>query len=614
MNNRALTFVHVCVLAAVTAFACYPSLQNGFVSLDDPVMLVENEKVFELSVDNLKRYFTEIHWGLYHPLVLVSYALEFRLFKLNPVVYHTTNLYLHLLNTFLVYWLFLLLMKKQWAAFVIALLFGVHPLHVESVAWVTERKDTLYACFYLGAAVSYLYFLESGRRCRYYALAIIFFILSLFSKAMAVSLPLLLILFDHFVLEKPRKMNYADKVPFFALSLVFSVFALFGQHSDMQKTVSWLTVFSENLLEANYNVLLYIYKTFIPAKLSIMYPYFIKGGGLMENYLWYSPLPSMLMAAITIYSLKYTKKVLFGVLFFLITILPASNLIPAGIGLPGDRYTYIPLIGIFYIIAEGLSALMGKIGRRRALNWLVILSVSVLCAMLVFLTRQRCGVWKNTFVLMSDVVKNYGGNINAKYAYYSIAGYYMGLGDMEKARSLNEKVFELDKGFYGYYEVESRIAYAGKEYGKALGLIDKAIVLRKGRGLPWMYVHKVGILIRLKDYNAAVKCTDEFLSRSGQNSKDYSSIYAARAWIYYAKKDYQESIEEATHALKMNPYNSDALLYRSLSYRKTGMPEKAVQDFKKMAEIEAIKASVEVISGSSGSVAYPTGGVAGAAS
>jgi hypothetical protein len=155
INNSIFRFFRdnllVWVVLAITALALSPSLRNGFTNLDDNVLVTDNAMIMQLTPASVREIFTSFHSGLYHPLVLLSYAVEFRFFKLDPLPYHCTNLLLHLLNCALVFWLFRRIAGNQWVAFIVALLFGIHPMHVESVAWVAERKDVLYAAFYLAA-------------------------------------------------------------------------------------------------------------------------------------------------------------------------------------------------------------------------------------------------------------------------------------------------------------------------------------------------------------------------------------------------------------------------------------------------------------------------------
>ena len=144
-------------LVLIITFAAFsPCLKNGFINWDDDVYVIDNPLIKDLSFQGIAKIFTTIHSGLYKPLVFLSFSIEYHFFKLDPHIYHLTNIVFHLINSLLVFWLILILSDKPIIAFLVSFLFGIHPLHVESVAWIAERKDTLYAFFYLGTLIFYL--------------------------------------------------------------------------------------------------------------------------------------------------------------------------------------------------------------------------------------------------------------------------------------------------------------------------------------------------------------------------------------------------------------------------------------------------------------------------
>src|SRR3989339_423851 len=221
MQKRNIIF-SVCLILIVTFISYHSSIKNDFVNWDDNLYITGTNKIRELSLKSIVNFFT-------------SFDIEYKFFKLNPHAYHLTNLILHLINCLLVFWLIVLLSKKASVSFIVALLFGIHPLHVESVAWISERKDVLYALFYLGSIISYIYYLkgetlhfiqgdskkqnDGGKKYYYYS--IFLFLLSLLSKSMAVTLPFVLILTDYLNNKKINKNTLKEKIPFFILSIVF---------------------------------------------------------------------------------------------------------------------------------------------------------------------------------------------------------------------------------------------------------------------------------------------------------------------------------------------------------------------------------------------------------
>ena len=217
------TKIMVFILLA-TAVCLVPVLQNDFLAFDDPSYVTDNPLIQHLGLGNIKAFFTRQFVSTYQPLVMLSYAIEFKLFGMSGPGFHFFSLLVHLANVALVYLLAERLVKNRIAAVVTALLFGIHPLHVESVAWVASQKDVLYACFFLASSLCYLRFVSDNNK-KYYALAIVLFMLSLLSKAQAVVLPVVFLLFDYLQGRKIDGKAVVEKVPFFALSLIFGIVA-----------------------------------------------------------------------------------------------------------------------------------------------------------------------------------------------------------------------------------------------------------------------------------------------------------------------------------------------------------------------------------------------------
>src|ERR1043165_1538299 len=215
-------FIPLFIIVLISFIAFLPVFHNGFVNLDDDKYIRDNPM---LAVFNLKEIFSRYVEGNYHPLTMLTYSIEYQLFGLNAQGYHAVNLLLHLLNVILVFYAILYLSNKTEIALVASLLFGIHPLHVESVAWASELKDLLYTFFFLASYICYLRYIKEPKS-KFYFYCLLLFLLSLLSKAMAVSLPLILLLTDYF---KGRKLNvktWLEKIPFFALSILFGIIAI----------------------------------------------------------------------------------------------------------------------------------------------------------------------------------------------------------------------------------------------------------------------------------------------------------------------------------------------------------------------------------------------------
>lgn len=247
-NNRTtsgqrekIDWLWLAAIVLITFGFWFPTLRNCLVDWDDNIYILNNPYIFSLTPENIGQIFSEYFMANYHPLTMLSYAIEYAIAGDSPFIYHLTNLILHLINTVLIYFFVRNLFRivysnsgsrqSQTIALVTAFLFGLHPMHVESVSWVSERKDVLYGFFFLLALIKYVRYISTNRTIDY-LLCVVFFVLSLLSKGMAVSLALSLVAID-FVLKRklfsPKVL--LEKVPFFILALVFGIVAILAQKS-----------------------------------------------------------------------------------------------------------------------------------------------------------------------------------------------------------------------------------------------------------------------------------------------------------------------------------------------------------------------------------------------
>ena len=264
------------LLASILLTTCIVysnSLNNGFVKWDDDKYVSNNADFRQLDGQSILRFFSTSYLRMYQPITMISYALDYKVGKLNALTYHRTNLIFHLLNVLLVFYAILLLTKQPAIAAISALFFGIHPLHVESVAWISGRKDLFYAFFYLGSLIAYISYRKRNNSYKFYFLSILFFLLSLFSKSAAVTLPLVLVLTDYYLSNKLAFKNNLDKIPFFVLSVVFGVVSLLSQRvigSDWDYVIGYTLL--DRLFMGAYAFTFYIVKSIFPFGLSAIHP------------------------------------------------------------------------------------------------------------------------------------------------------------------------------------------------------------------------------------------------------------------------------------------------------------------------------------------------------
>ena len=505
------------VILLVTCAALFPSLKNGFTNWDDDRYVTNNPLIQDLSWNRIEQIFSVFFQGNYHPLTLLSYAIEFQSFQLNPSVYHVTNLLLHLLNCSLVFWLIFKLGGDLITSFIVGILFGIHPLHVESVAWIAERKDVLYALFFLGAIISFLQYRQSGRNKRYYYVSLFLFLLSCLSKGMAVTLPLVLLLIDYYLDKKINKRAVIEKIPFLITSLLFGIVAILAQRA--QGAVGDTAVYSvlDTVFIACYGVVFYIVKAVVPINLSAMYPYPGKPEGMLPTLYLISPVAVAALVFLISYSRRYTRRIIFGSAFFFICIVPVLQLLPVGVAVTADRYFYVSSIGIFYIVGEGFSNFYHStyVRANRFIPAAIVLGILIL-SIVWYLTLERTKIWNNSISLFNDVLEQ---NPSDPLAYVNLGKAYSDAGKDDKAIELLRKVTELaPKYTLGHYNLGN--AYFRKSlYDNALQCYQTVLAIDTGFVKAY---YNIGVVYqKLGDMNQAIAYLQQAARRGHQSSQDW---------------------------------------------------------------------------------------------
>jgi protein O-mannosyl-transferase len=402
LKRTELTLLLFIVLSA-TSLLYIRALQNGILSWDDQWHITYNLDIQKLSLENIKKIFTSYYGDVYDPLVMIGYALQFGVFGLNPVVFHATNILFHLANVTLVFLFTLLLSKKRGTAFLAALLFGIHPMHVESVAWITEFKDVLYVFFFLLSLISYCRYSSSAEK-KYYRLAVLFFLLSLLSKPAAIILPFILLLIDFYVHRTMNRSVILEKLPWFILSLIFGVIAFHSQRESMvQSPLSSFSLF-DRLILIFYSLSFYFFHAVVPLHLSALHLVPEKMNNLLSLEYYFATLLLFIAVGLLLRNRgTFRHELAFGLLFFFIALLPALQMVPFGKAIVAERYSYLPYIGLYFIIGQFFCLVSGSSDkfrfRQKGLLWA---SAALIVCCFGYLTYERIGVWKNSKILFTD--------------------------------------------------------------------------------------------------------------------------------------------------------------------------------------------------------------------
>ena len=404
----------VCLFLVIATLLVYWQVKNhSFVNYDDRQYVTHNHYVNTgFTLESIKWSFTAIHSSNWHPLTWLSHMLDCQIYGMNPGHHHLTNVLLHILNTLLLFLVFKRMTGKLWQSGFVAALFALHPLHVESVAWVAERKDVLSTFFWMLTLWSYTRYVERSE-LKQYLLAVLFFILGLLAKPMLVTLPFVLLLLDYWPLRRfelgsrrqsnsqQRRFYFGliwEKIPLFFLSSVSSVVTYLAQKSSGAVNSLAAIPFHIRIANATVSYASYIGKMIWPHKLAVFYPY-------PETIVsWKIAVAGLLLAGISVIvciMVRTKPYVAVGWLWYIGTLVPVIGIIQVGVQKMADRYTYVTLIGLFIIIAWGVPEILDRWRYKR-----VILAVSTTFILSAFMicTWFQVKHWENSITLFEHTL------------------------------------------------------------------------------------------------------------------------------------------------------------------------------------------------------------------
>ena len=396
-------------LAILTLLTFGHVLGNGFVNYDDPIYVTANAYIrTPFGPSSVRRAFASTDALNWHPLTWMSLQLDYRLFGLRPWGYHLTNLMLHLGSTLVLFGALYAMTGAIWRSALVAALFAIHPLHVESVAWVAERKDVLSGFFWMLTMATYAGYVRAPSWSRY-LLVVMSFGLGLMAKPMVVSLPFVLLLLDYWPLQRIATRRSAawlvmEKAPLFALAAGASVLTWHAQQSGGAIESLDSFPFSVRVENALVSYARYVGMTFWPRGLAVFYPH--PGESLSLGLAVMAGVVLLAITAATLLLRRRAPYLLVGWLWFLGTLVPVIGLVQVGQQALADRYTYIPLIGVFLAFAWGLGDIVGRWPNWR--SYLVVGTGAALAALAVCSWLQvrhwksSTALWEHALVVAAD--------------------------------------------------------------------------------------------------------------------------------------------------------------------------------------------------------------------
>ena len=415
--KRSVVFFGCCIgLVLVTFIAFEPIRKNEFINYDDVGYVTENPHVQgRITGESIVWAFTSVRQSNWHPLTWLSHMLDCQLFGLDPFWHHMVNLLFHIANTVLLFMILQQMTGAIWRSVFVAALFAVHPLHVESVAWLAERKDVLSGFFWMLTIAAYIRYVKRPG-VGGYLLVFVSFCLGLMAKPMLVTLPFVLLLLDYWPLRrfqlgsKSQKGDLpqssadmgggrvsvfrliAEKIPLFALVVASSVITFIAQRSGgaVVQLKDWSVIF--RIADSLFSYVSYLVKMFYPTDLAMLYPY---------PETMNIGVHVLLLIGLSIWILRQTQRrpwLGVGWLWYLGTLVPVIGLVQVGPQIMADRYTYLPSIGVFILVAWGAAELAGKWRWRYVKAGLGITAIIVVTVLLIC-TRKQVGYWKDSLTL-----------------------------------------------------------------------------------------------------------------------------------------------------------------------------------------------------------------------
>ena len=658
LRNKQVLLVYL--FLTVAAFIAFWQVNRcDFISYDDPAYVTENMHIRHgITMDTIRWAFTTDCAANWHPLTWMSHMVDVQLFGLNPRWHHLINLFFHITNTLLLFFVFHRMTKAPWKSAFVAALFALHPLHVESVAWVAERKDVLSTFFWMLTMVAYIHYIEHPRLKSYLAVLILF-ALGLMAKPMLVTLPFVMLLLDWWPLgrlqgagsgkrgagsenentglvaepmvankrngkssgkltvlaivkeEKQADPKYRwalvrplliEKMPFFAMATLSSIVTFIAQQKGgALQSIDKLPL-GVRIANAFVSYIIYIRKTFWPIDLAIYYSH----PGLWP--LWQVLGAIFFLGVVTLTVIRAAKSLPYlavGWLWFAGTLVPVIGIVQVGGQALADRYTYIPLIGLFIMAAWGIPELLRK---WRYQKETLFASSALLLLSLLIVTRTQVAYWRNSIALYDQSLKVTGPSeiilSNRGAVYNELGNHRQAISDFDKAIAIDPHFSDAYGNRGVAYDQLGNLQHAISDYNRAIEINPEYADAYHNRGMAYGKLGNVRQAI--SDYDRAVEINPEFagaynnrgvaygmlgnnrqaisdFDRAIEIDPNFSDAYGNRGAAYDQLGNLQHAISDYNRAIEINPEYADAYHNRGIAYGKLGNMEQAIKDFQKAA-------------------------------
>jgi len=573
MNKRPdkfYVFLICLLLGAVTFIVYYQALNCQFLNFDDGIYVTENEPVKAgLTGESIGWAFKSPQKGFWHPLTWLSHMLDCEMFGLNPKWHHLVNLLFHIANTLLLFCVLANMTAAVWQSAFVAAAFALHPLHIESVAWVAERKDVLSSMFWLLTMAAYLRYARL-RSVTWYMVMLLLFTSGLLAKPMLVTLPFVLLLLDYWPLNRLNRQAIFEKLPFLVLSFFFSIIAYFAQ----QKMEALPSVLSFDTRSANALVsyLGYIEKTFWPAGLAAFYPH--PCDRLPVWRIATAAAALLVISALAARSAKNHKYLLVGWLWYLGTLVPVIGLVQVGSFAMADRYTYIPLIGLFIIIAWGLPELLS--GRRYKKITIAVLAAAAITAMSVC-TYLQLRFWRNSDALFEHAI---AVTENNNIAHYNLATSLQSHGRADEAIYHYRQAIKAKPDYMEAYNNLGAVLESQNKFDEAIYTYQQILKFNPDNADIWYnignaYQNQGKYAEAAKNYQQALQLKPGYAEAHNNLGRSLQSLGRV-----------DEAINQYRLALRAGPKHLPAYINLGRTLQSQGKYNEAIDNFRRALQIE----------------------------
>ena len=560
-KQRRVSFLISAALVIATLAAYEPMRHNDFVNYDDPGYVKDNPHITGgLTSESVTWAFTKIHALNWHPLTTLSHILDCEIFGLNPFGHHLVSLLFHIAGALLLFWLLADVTGSTWASAFVAGVFALHPLQVESVAWVAERKTVVSGLFWFLTTAVYIWYTKRAGIGRYILLCVVYG-LCIMTKPIVVTLPLVLLLLDYWPLERFSKhpqeglpgqriapsqritgaggtggAKYLqagrlliEKVPLLAMSAILCVVTFINQGSVI---IVGKVPLVYRVANAFFSYIRYIGKTIWPSRLAVFYPF--PDAHTLKTTAVFCAVLFVLITVLCIYVGRRRKYIIVGWLWFAGTLVPMAGLVKVGSQAIADRYMYVSILGLLIIAAWGVKDLVANrpVGK-------VIATVSAMCLLLsgVILTRMQVRYWKDSIALFEHTLKVTANNASAENSYGNAL---------------------LEAG---------RFDEAQLHLSNAVRLCPSSLSAQVDIGR---------VLLKQEKTDEAIACLNGLLQQGG----DTADVHYYLAFALGMQEKYDEAIKHLGAVLKLDPEYPDARSKMGIALLATGKPKEAIEYLK----------------------------------